>query len=42
MTLGRIVAPADLSLTPVRAKPIVAAALEHHPRPIGRVRPPRN
>jgi predicted ABC-type ATPase len=39
MARGRIVAPADLSQTPGWAKPIVAAALEHHPRPIGLVRP---
>lgn len=38
MMRGRIVAPADLSRTPGWAKPIVAAALQHHPRPIGRVR----
>jgi predicted ABC-type ATPase len=38
MTRGRIVAPADLSRTPGWAKPIVAAALEHDPRPIGLAR----
>lgn len=39
MTGGKIVAPADLSRTPGWAKPIMAAALGHHPRPIGLVRP---
>lgn len=38
MMRARIVAPADLSRTPDWAKTIVAAALQHHPRPIGGVR----
>jgi predicted ABC-type ATPase len=41
MSRGRIVAPADLSRTPEWAKPIVAAALGHHPRPIGLPPSPR-
>lgn len=41
MMRGKIVAPADLSRTPDWAKPIVAAALQHHPRPIGLVRASR-
>jgi predicted ABC-type ATPase len=41
MTRAKIVAPADLSHTPKWAKPIVAAALGHHPRPIGPLPPTR-